>query len=116
MTCLSILFDRWREGCSGMVWVRLSAVLALFMTVAFTATASIAGEDTGEAAATKPSAPSAPEFHRPSPRASPPVLEKPATSVTTSPPATTHAPAPTAAPGHTDAPPRPTDPESARAH
>jgi V8-like Glu-specific endopeptidase len=97
-----------------MVWVRLSAVLALFATVAFTATASIAGEDTGEAA-TKPSAPSAPEFHRPSPRASPPALDQPATSVITSPPATTHAPEPTAVSGHTDAPTRPTDPESAHA-
>src|SRR5438128_2321412 len=99
-----------------MVWGRLFAVLVLFATVAFTATASVGGTDTDGAVAVAPSAPSAPDRERPSPRVPAPALDRSATAVTTSSPVATPAPSPTAVPGHADAPTRPADPESARAH
>jgi V8-like Glu-specific endopeptidase len=98
-----------------MVWVRLSAVLVLCATVAFTATASVARDNRSGAGAAVPSAPSIPEDDRPIPAASAPALDRPAA---TSPPETSRA-APlsaTAVASHADAPSRPADPEIARAH
>lgn len=94
-----------------MVWVRLSAVLALFAAVAFTATASVAGTN----AASAPPAPSLPPDDRPSPSPSAPALDQLATTaVTSSSPATTQAPPDTAVPAPADPPARPS--ESVRAH
>lgn len=100
-----------------MVWVRLLPLLALFATVAFAATASVAAEDTDAAVAVARSASPAPpaaEHDWPSRRVPAPAPEPRATAVMAPPPVA--GPSPTVVPGRTDVPARPVVPESARAH
>ncbi|WP_410586107.1 trypsin-like peptidase domain-containing protein [Amycolatopsis sp. lyj-23] len=100
-----------------MTLVRLVAVLVLGAAVAFTATASVAGVGRDGAAAPAPSAPPVPETVRPSPAASAPALDRPATAVVTSSPATTPSqPSPsTTMLGSSAVPTGPARPGSARA-
>lgn len=98
-----------------MVWARVSAMFALLATVSFTATASVACNETEDAVAV---APLTPGYDRPSPRTSAPAPERVATAILTSPPATTGPPpsSPADTPRRSEAPAPSADTGGARAH